>query len=108
MRIENLPLLSRIKAPKKSPGWVVGNCAEAETFAHIPAMQESILAEAGEANTSVGTPEIISMSLTLKLGEPKDGLNLQMQAKPFCMLCSIARDFVEREFSCKLLDLRPS
>ena len=111
-RKSNLPVLKSIIAKEnpEHPGWRPGNCAEAEAFAHLEFMQQSLRKasqkpEAGCTGMRAGKAEFLSISLTLRLAEKSDNHISPMEGKPFCGYCSQLAKRLSRKGSCQILDM---
>lgn len=97
-RKENLPELARISGNVR---WESGNCAEAELFGHLRSMRR-ILSE-----SCPGEPDIIFVSLTLKLAEGTTGFGMSLGGKRMCQLCCQLADVLSKDISCPILDIYP-
>jgi hypothetical protein len=108
-RISNLPALATVSTSNR-PGqdWVAGNCAEPETFAHLPSVQQTLRDLVTDFNGMSGgeseTVGIMSMSLTLKLVENE---SRPIKGKPFCVLCKRLAQSMSSSLSSQILDICP-
>jgi hypothetical protein len=94
-RVGNLPEL--VSVNKHGKKWRPGNCAEAETFAHISDFREDIQrrAQRAEAGSGTGRPVITSLSLALNMAKG--------ERKPFCEQC----EQLAGKLSPKVIDMCP-
>jgi hypothetical protein len=108
-RISNLAALSTIAASNRQVlDWEAGNCAEPETFAHLPSVQQTLRDLVTDFNGMGGgeseAVDIISMSLTLKLVERESE---PIKGKPFCVLCKRLAQSMSSSLSSQILDICP-
>jgi hypothetical protein len=108
-RILNLPALSTIPtANRQGQQWTAGNCAEPETFAHLPLVQQTLRDLAMDRSEMGGVEseavDIMSMSLTLKLVERE---SQPIKGKPFCVLCKRLAQNMSSSLSSHILDICP-
>jgi hypothetical protein len=108
-RILNLPALATISTSnRQGQDWVAGNCAEPETFAHLPSVQQTLRDLVTDSNGTRGgesdTVDVLSMSLTLKLVERESE---PIKGKPFCVLCKRLAQSISSSLSFQILDICP-
>jgi hypothetical protein len=108
-RTLNLPALANLPISyNQGQHWVAGNCAEPETFAHLPLVQQTLqdltMDPIGMGGVEVEAVEIMSMSLTLKLLERESN---PIKGKQFCVLCQNLAQNMSSSLSSQILDLCP-
>ena len=104
-RKSNLRQLTKVAGIERITDWAAGNCAETETFAHIPGMQQELLQRAEEQK--LDDPKILCVGLTLKL-EKLDVSQLdKVEGKEFCELCRELAQNMSQELHCPIVDLCP-
>ena len=109
-RKSNLPVLNSItpKNHPEEPDWQPGNCAEAEAFGYLEFMQSSLREASWEtqlARYATGKVEVLSINLTLRLGDKSDNHIAPMKGKPFCDYCSQMAKRLYAKGSCHILDM---
>jgi hypothetical protein len=98
-RRQNLPELASISG---KVGWESGNCAEAEMFGHLRCMRQML------SESCPGEPDIVFVSLTLKLFRKSTKFGTSSGGKKMCSLCCQLADKLSSATSCPILDLYPS
>jgi hypothetical protein len=97
-RMQNLPELAGISG---KVSWESGNCAEAELFGHLKCMRQELI------ESCPGEPNIVFVSLTLKLAEGRMGFGKSSGGKRMCQLCCGLANVLSKDTSCPILDIYP-
>lgn len=112
-RKENLPVLHSINATSHQLDWEPGNCAEAETLAHLEFMHQSLGEIARRKDNlrphtgDIENMEILSMCLTLKMPDKHTEDVTPMKGKTFCKFCLELTQKMSDNLSCTILDICP-